>query len=1084
MTRVRSGPRLPLLRRRSRVAWLALAIPLGLAIGAATPASAQEPATITGRVTARETGAPLNGATVFLEQLQIGAQTDDEGRYTLSVPAARATGQSDTLTVRRIGYQPTSVGVTLAAGAQLTHDFAITANPLRLGEVVVTGAGTATTRERLGNVVNSVDSTALTRTSEMNVVQALAGKAPNVEVTSQSGEPGASSFIRIRGAKTIEGNGQPLVVVDGVPIDNTTLATGSLLASTVAPNRASDINMQDVESVEILKGAAAGAIYGARAANGVVLITTKQGRAGPTRATLNTTFSWDQVNRDVPLQRRFGHGDNGQAAVCEGPGCLLTPNSFGPVLPAGAPTFNHFDEMFRTGAAQEIDLSISGGNERTGFYLSGGWLDHDGTIVGPNNEYSKINARLRATHRPRADLEIGGNIAYVDTRGDYIQKGSNISGLMLGALRSPPDFNNREFLTEEGLHRSYRYPQPLGLTEGRGYDNPFFVVNEHVNQSDLNRAFGNIDVRYNPLDWLDLRWTLGGDYYTDRRLEALPLSSSSFPTGSVISADFANYIIDHNLLGTARFNLMENLEGTFTLGQNLNSRRFRQLYVTGFDLIAPEPFQLDNTVTRNPDEFLSRVHVESYFGQAEFAFANQLFVTLAARNDGFSTFGESDRRHWFPKASVAWNVSEVVNPQGTGWLSFAKLRAAYGQTGKAPEPYTTIQAFSFADLFDGGWGPTLSPVYAGRGGLYSSAVLAQPDIAPERTNEFETGFDVAFLDNRVDLGFTYYNARSEDVIFQAPLAPSSGFATQARNAATIRNTGIEIALNARPVNTAAFTWSVGLQYARNNNKVLDLQGAEFVDMPGAFAGAPGAAVVGSRVGVLRGNDFARCGRGLVIGTVDVDALCGNAPRGALFIGQDGFPILDPNVRVIMDPHPDWTASLRSDFTLGRNWQVSALFDTRQGNEIWNGTRGALYQFGTHKDTEIRGTQQVFGSGGFHAGPVAGPGAGTPVTIDQAWFQGLGSGFGPVATQFIEDGSFVKLREVAVTYDADHQWIRNALGVESVRIRLAGRNLFTWTDYSGIDPETNLGGAEVNLLGVDYFNNPATRTYVLTLGFNR
>lgn len=1061
--------------------WSILASLLVLALPA--PSVAQQMTTVTGRVTAQETGAPLSGASVSLQTLRLGALTDNEGRYSFTVPAARATGQQDSLIVRRIGYAPEGVQVTLTAGETLTHDFSLTVNPLRLGEVVVTGAGTATTRERLGNVVNSVDSTAITRTSEPNVVQALAGKAPNVEVTQQSGEPGASSFIRIRGSKTIEGSGEPLIVIDGVPVDNTTIATGSFLASTVAPNRASDINPQDVESIEILKGAAAGAIYGARAANGVVLITTKQGRAGPTRASLTSSMSWDRVNRDVPLQQSFGHGDNGEAPVCAAPGCTLSPNSYGPRL-AGTPTYNHFDEMFRTGFAMDHDLSVSGGNERTGFYLSGGWTEHDGTIVGPNNEYRRVNARLRASHRPRTDLEIGGNIAYVDTRGDFTQKGSNISGLMLGALRTPPDFNNREYLDSVGLHRSYRHPQPINATSGRGYDNPFFVVNEHVNTQGVNRAFGNIDVNYNPLEWLDLRWTLGGDYYTDRRLEGLPLSSSNFPTGTVISANFQNYTLDHNLVGTARFDLTDNLEGTFTLGQNLNSRRFRQLYVTGFDLVAPRPFQLDNTVTKDPDEFTSLVHVESYFGQAELGFANQLFVTLAARNDGFSTFGESDRRHWFPKASVAWNVSELFNPQGQGWLTFAKLRAAYGQTGKAPEPYTTIQAFSFANFGDGGWGPLLSPVYAGRGGLYTSAILAQPDIKPERTNEFEAGVDLAFLENRADLGFTFYNARSEDVIFQSPLAPSSGFTTQARNAATIRNRGIELQLNVRPVTSENFTWGLGLQYGTNNNKVLDLQGAEFVDMPGAFAGAPGAAVVGSRVGVLRGNDFARCGRGLTIGGQAIDQLCGNAPAGALFIGQDGFPVLDPTIRVIMDPHPDWTAALRSDFTFGRRWQLSALVDTRQGNEVWNGTRGALYQFGTHKDTEIRGTQQTFGANGFHSGAVAGPGAGTPVTIDQAWFQGLGSGFGPVASQFIEDGSFVKLREVAITYDADQPFIRNSLGIESLRIRLSGRNLVTWTDYRGIDPETNLGGAEVNLQGIDYFNNPSTRTFALTLGFNR
>lgn len=1048
-------------------------------------AVAQQELTVTGRVTAQETGAPLAGASVSLQTLRVGALTDDDGRYSFTVPAARATGQTDSLLVRRIGYAPTALGIRLDPGASQTHNFTLTVNPLRLGEVVVTGAGTATTRERLGNVVNSVDSSALVRAAEPNVIQALAGKAPNVEVTQQSGEPGASSFIRIRGAKTIEGSGEPLIVIDGLPIDNTTLATGSFLASTVAPNRASDLNPQDIESIDILKGAAAAAIYGARAGNGVVLITTKQGRAGPTRANLTISTAWDRVNADVPLQRVYGQGDNGTPPVCAAPGCTLTPNSFGPRLTDGTQTYNHFDEMFGTGFALDGDLSVSGGNERTGFYLSGGWTEHQGTIVGPNNDYRRVNARLRANHRPRTELEIGGNIAYVDTRGDFTQKGSNISGLLLGALRSPPEFNNGQYLDDQGLHRSYRYPQPAALVAGRGYDNPFWVVNEHVNTQNVNRVFGNTDVKYTPFEWLDFRWTLGGDYYTDRRLEGLPLSSSDFPTGRVISADFVNYTLDHNLVGTARFDLSDNIEGTFTLGQNLNSERFRQLFVTGFDLVAPEPFQLDNTVTRDPDEFTSLVHVESYFGQAELGFADQFFLTLAARNDGFSTFGQSEQRHWFPKASAAWNFSELFNPDGRGVLSFAKLRAAYGQTGKAPEPYTTIQAFSFANFGDGGWGPLLSPVYGGQGGLYTSAILAQPDIKPERTNEFEAGVDLAFFDNRADLGFTYYNARSEDVIFQSPLAPSSGFTTQARNAATIRNTGIEIQANARPFMSSNFTWLIGLSYGSNNNKVLDLQGAEFVDMPGAFAGAPGAAVVGSRVGVLRGNDFARCGRGVI--TTDgqnIDQLCGSAPAGALFIGADGFPVLDPTIRVIMDPHPDWTAALRNDFTFGRRWQLSALVDTRQGNEVWNGTRGALYQFGTHKDTEIRGTQQTFGSGGFHNGPVAGPGAGTPVTIDQAWFQGLGSGFGPVASQFIEEGSFVKLREVAITYDADHAFIQRSLGVQSLRVTLAGRNLATWTDYKGIDPDTNLGGAEVNLQGIDYFNNPSTRTFVLTFGFNR
>jgi TonB-linked SusC/RagA family outer membrane protein len=1049
----------------------------------AIPAAAQEGVTITGRVTATESGTPLAGVSVYLLGSRAGSQTDADGRYTFTLPGARATGALDTLTARRIGFQSVNRPVTLRPGARIEENFAMAANPLMLGEVVVTGAGTSTTRERLGNVINTVDSAEVTRTVDPNIVQSLAGKAPNVEVTEQSGEPGASSFIRIRGAKTIEGTGEPLIVVDGVPIDNTTIATGSFLASTVAPNRAADIDPSDVASVDILKGAAAAAIYGARAANGVILITTKSGQAGAPRVTFTVTGSAQNVNADVPLQTSFGQGDNGEGVTCTAPGCRLSPNSYGPRL-SGVPTYNHFDEMFRTGTLMDYNLSMSGGNERTLFYLSGGYTNNEGVIVGPNNEYKRTTARLKASHNVSDVFLVGGNIAYVDTRGDFTQKGSNISGLMLGALRTPPDFDNRTYIAENGLHRSYRFPDPNLAAVGRGYDNPFWVVNEHTNQQSVNRAFGNIELKYSPKTWLDFRYLLGADYYTDRRLEGLPISSSDRPTGRVISADFTNYSLDHNLSGTARWTMMDNIEASFTAGQNLNSRRFRQLYVTGFDLVAPLPYQLDNTVTRDPDEFTSLVHVESYFGQLELAWNSTLFATLAARNDGFSTFGVSDQRHWFPKASLAWEFTRSFNPNRTGMMSYGKLRAAYGQTGRPPEAYTTIQAFSGANLADGGWGPVLSPTYAGNGGLTTSAVRAQADIGPERTNEWEIGTDLAFFDNRVDLGLTYYDAKSTDVIFQAPLSPSSGFAQQARNAATITNKGFEAALNYRPIMSPGLTWEIGAIFGTNTNKVIDLQGAEFVDMPGAFAGAPGAAVVGSKVGVLRGNDFARCGRGSTIDGVDIDAACGGASAGALYIGEDGFPILDPTVRVIMDPHPDWTGSLRTRVNFGTNWEIGGLVDTRQGQEIWNGTRGALYQFGTHKDTEIRDTQQTFGSGGFHNGAVAGPGAGQAVTIDQSWFQGLGSGFGPVASQFIEDGSFVKLREVSVAYRMTAPWVRNVLAMGTLEIRLAGRNLFTWTDYSGIDPETNLGGAEVNLQGVDYFNNPSTRTFVLMFGLSR
>ncbi|HEU4564480.1 MAG TPA: SusC/RagA family TonB-linked outer membrane protein [Gemmatimonadaceae bacterium] len=1090
-------------------------------------AAAQEPARISGRVTS-EDGQPVPAATVFIQSLNVGTQTGDNGQYTLTVPGSRAQGSAE-IVVRRIGYRPTTQTVTLAPGATLTINFTLPAASIQLSEVVVTGAGTVTTAAKLGSARNNVDSAAITRSAETNVVNALAAKAPNVEIVSQSGDPGASSFIRIRGAVTIQGTGQPLFVVDGMPVDNTTYSTGNLIAGAAASNRASDINPADIENIEILKGAAAAAIYGARAAQGVVLITTKSGKAGQTRYSLRSTYTVDKVSNGVPLQRTFGQGafDGSEyygmpALVCTETSCnrsAIVRESWGPRLtetdykaalmgtgltaaeadaafaaafPNGIRTFDHFGELFDTGHTWDNNLQISGGNEKTTFFLSAGRSDQDGIIIGPNNWYDRTSLRLKATHSLNDRFRVGGNVAYVDARGSFVQKGSNLSGLMLGGVRSPAEFDNSQYLDPvTGWHRSFRNPRPTALAQSRLYDNPFFTANEVPSTSDVGRVYGNFDADYRPLDWLSLKLTAGADYASDARLEAYPLSASEASgLGAVTVGNITNYELDENFTATAERTFGENFAGTFTLGQNLNSRRLRRQFVTGEKLKAPEPYQLSNTIDLSPNDYEQLIHTESYFGQATFDLYNQLFLTLGVRNDGFSTFGSSQRRHWFPKASAAWTFSTITGDLG-GKLDFAKLRVAYGETGREPLPYQTITAFSTSFVFDGGWGGGLNSSQGGLGGLISSATKGQNDLKPERTKEIEAGLDFGILQDRADASVTYYNRKSVDVILLTPLATSTGYQQQVQNAATIRNRGVEVSLNVRPVQAENLGVELGFNWAKNDNRVLDLQGAEYVGMPGSFTDPLAVAQKGSRVGVLRSFDFARCG--ITDASMEIDladgststlgALCGNAPNGALFIAEDGKPILDPVQRVIMDPSPDWTGSLRGAVTLFKKWQVGGLLDIKQGGQVWNGTKGATYHFGTHKDTEIRGEERTFGKD-WMQGPVAGPGAGTPVVLDQDWFTGLGGGFGPATAQFIEDGSYVKLRELSLSYTADAPWVRNRLGLSSIDFRVAGRNLKTWTDYTGIDPETNLGGAEVQLRGIDFFNNPQTRSFVFSVGLNR
>ena len=1059
-------------------------------------AAAQEAATIQGRVTS-EAGAGLAGANIFVQALNLGTVTREDGSYVLPIPAARVSGQTVSLGVRRLGYLPQTAQVVLRGGS-ITQDFVLAVSVLRLDEVVITGAGTESTRERLGNVINSVSAEQISRSAEPNVVQALAGKAPNVIVNQQSGEPGASSYIRIRGAKTIQGTGQPLFVVDGVPIDNSSFATGPSTGSTVAPNRASDISPSDIESIDILKGSAAAAIYGARAAQGVVLITTKSGKAGETRYSLRSTVSLDQVSQSVPLQTRFGQGSGGVAATCTVVNCTPSSASFGAELAPGTRTYDHFDEVFDDGSSWENVLSASGGTDRTTFYLSLGNLTQDGMIVGPNSFYNRTTARLKASHRLVERFTVGANIAYTDVRGAGVQKGSNTSGLMLGALRTPPEFNQFPYLDPEtGLHRSYRFPNPApgNTRDSRRYDNPLFVAYEHKSTMELGRVIGNINLDYVPTEWLNFTYTLGGDYFADYRLEALPLSSSAFAQGQVLRADIINYQLDHNLVGTANHTFSENFAGTLTVGQNLNSRRYRQNYITGLELIAPRPFAIQNTVTQQPSEFRSLVNTESYFAQATADIYDQLFLTGALRYDGFSTFGESERRHLFPKISAAWTFSKTLGlEEGLGPLSFGKMRLAYGETGTEPGVYQTITALNPGREFGiGGFGDYLSYTQGGIGGLVSGTAQGNSNLKPERTKETEVGLDFGFFEERADLSVTYYDSRSVDVILDQPLAPSTGFLSRLANAAEIENKGWEAALNLRPFSWDNVEWEVGLQWAKNDNRVIDLEGAEFVDKSaGTFFGAVGTVTRGSEVGVLRGQDFVRCGRGLTVDDIAIDETAGHcqgAPRGALYIADDGFPIDDATDRVIANPNPDWTGSLRSSVTVRGNLQFSGLIDVKRGGDVWNGTKGALYNFGTHKDTELRGQDVVFGDNYMPARPgksgaVAGPGAGTEVTIDQSWYQGLGSGFGPVSQQFIEDGSYVKLRELAVSYSLANPFIRNRLGFSTIDFRLAGRNLATWTDYTGIDPETNLGGAEVFVQGIDYFNNPQTRSFVFSLGLNR
>ncbi|MBK5187132.1 MAG: SusC/RagA family TonB-linked outer membrane protein, partial [Gemmatimonadaceae bacterium] len=927
---------------------------LALLALAAAPRSAlaQGEALLTGKVTS-VTGAPVDNAQVFLDKMALGTQTRSDGTYRFAVPAARATGQTAILTVHIIGYKPKTATVTLSPGT-INTDFVLEPQATVLQQIVITGEGTITTNEKLGVTVNNVGSEEITKSNEPNLTAALAGKAPNVAITSESGDPGSSVNIQIRGIKSFSGDGQPLFVVDGVPVDNQSINVQGQFAlnaeqGTVAPNRISDINPNDVESVTILKGSAAAAIYGARAAQGVVLITTKSGKAGKTEYSLHSSYSFDKVTHGYPLQRTYGQGNNGFLAdngVVPDTDAYSSSHSWGQPLAPGTVTYDHFGEMFETGHVADNNLSIAGGDDRRTFFLSGGINNNNGFVTGPNDTYKRSTVRLKASQLIGDKFKLGGNLSYIDTRGSFIQRGDNTSGIMLGGLRTPPEWNNVDYIASNGQYKSYRFqtPSTLSAAQGRGYDNPFFITQQAPAKEQLSRVLGNVDINWEPFDWLKIQETAGADYYTDQRLEALPLGNSTSPAGQVIRADYNNYILDHNLTAIASHTFAPWFSGTLTLGQNLNSTNFHQIYDLGSTLIAPKPFVITNTISTNPNDNETLVHRESYFGQATADLWDQLFLTAALRNDGFSTFGANDRRHYFPKASAAWNFTKAISGLSSA-IDFAKIRGAYGETGREPLPYSTLSSFSVGQFgeYGGDASGVLRTIYEGQAGLIGPLAVGSDSLRPERTREYEGGLDFGLFKGWMDVGVSYYDSKTTDVIFQAPTPPSSGSTSIIKNAATITNKGWEVTTNLHPVRGQNFAWDIGAVWGRNRNLVTSLSGA--TDIPvGSQAILSTFARVGYPTGAFAGHDFVRCGRGLVVGADSIDAdVCQGKSAGTLYIAANGFPVIDEdNLRIVGSAQPDWTGSLHTSVTFLKHWNASALLDIKHGGQMYNGTRGALY----------------------------------------------------------------------------------------------------------------------------------------------
>ncbi len=1057
--------------------------------------------TIEGTVT-DDVGNPLPGANVFIKGTNYGtAASGSKGEYEFTLPAGMALGQEVTLEANFIGFTAMTAQITLSPGI-IAQNFSLAPDVLELSSIVVTGLGETLVKEKLGVSISQVKPSIITRSKESNVVTALAGKAPGIQVTETSGDAGTSSYIRIRGGSSIDRGTQPLFVVDGVPISNRTDYTDptDFNGGVEATNRAADLNSEDIESVDILKGAAASAIYGSRASNGVVLITTKSGRPGKTKINYKFSVGATRLNSDYPLQTSFGQGTGGAFRK-------NFSRSWGAPISADQ-AIDHLDAISGTGWENENNITITGGQNNTSYFLSFGRVFEQGHWIA-GNDYERYTARLKASQVINKDFRMEANIAFANTAQNALQRGDNAVGLMLATLRTPPEFNNQPYIDPvTGFHRSYRYVDAAVLKRSRNFDNPFFIMNEHENPRDVGRLYGYIRAEYDPLDWVEVKYTIGSDYSDDNSSYLNPPSGSrESGRGHIQKTHITYHEIDANLVvtldGNKFLNNFENVSGTLLFGHNLNRREFARLQTEGIDMGVVGFNQLDNTVSTNlgTNEFESLIHTESFFGQATIDLFDQLYLTGAARNDGSSTFGASAKRHWYPKVSAAWEFTKFKD---ISFLNFGKLRAAYGEAGIEPGVYTTVSGFASGNKGFGIFTSSeLSPTYLGQSGFFTSSNLGNDSVKPERTKEIEIGTNLAFWDSRIGLDVTYYNAKSVDVLFDLNVVPSTGAFSQTRNAASLRNRGVEIALDLLPIRRKNFTWDLGLSYTRNRTEVLDLSGAEFEAVGRwAFAGE------GRELGELRLNTFVRFGRDDLndgrgeLQDVDGDGIeeyidefySGQWKKGDVYLPEDGYPIMSSNrMWAGLSSNPKWMGGLRSEFTFFNNFSFSAFFETIQGHYIMNHGAGALYSYGTHQGTEDRGQVMPiplngdFGTGPFGRDDVKAIGPGVvngeqkAVELTESWYRAAGAGFQGDGFQFTEDASFIKLREISMSYRLQNQFVRR-LGLSDVVFQLSGRNLATWTDYTGFDPDTNRRQA-TSQRDSDYFNQPQTKSYAFTVYVN-
>lgn len=1045
--------------------------------------SAYAQTTVSGTVTSTK-GETLPGVNVLLKGSTKGTVTDVTGRYNLEV-----SDLNGTLTFSYIGYQSQEVEIN----GQSSLDVQMREDVTELGEIIVTAVGIEREQKALGYAVSKLDDESVQQVSEPDVLRAISGKVPGVNITGSGGAVGGSTNIIIRGNSSLTGNNQPLFVVDGVPFNNALDQSTSFTGGNQYSNRAIDLDPNIIESITVLKGAAAAALYGSRATNGVIVITTKAGSGGGNKGfeiTLNNSFNVETVASLPKLTQKYGQGGANQWArgfvgnwgahfdsldrvphpYSGGPGAIPFPE-FDTVTVPYQPHDNARD-FFREGYVLENSISINSGNENSSLSATVSRMKQEGII--PNSEFERVAVNLGGNAQLTNRFYINSTINYVKTDQFTASIAPGIAGgssVLSRLLFTPVSINLK----------SLPYQDPI--TGGNVYyrddqDNPYWAAENTGYSSLVNRYFGKITLGYDLAEWLKISYQAGYNGYTDQRTSFTRKGSYDNELGSMFTDNYTFEELNGVFLATLNKDITRDFNLNVNLGNEISQRTWERESVNGNEFIVYGLDRLNNTVTQTSFEDYYRRRYVALFADVTLGYKNFAFLNLVARNDWSSTLPQEESSYFYSGVSGSLIVTDAFNIQ-SDILSFVKLRAGISQVGNEADPYLTTTPYVINGDIDGGFaGYEIGFPFTNRDGntynnLIRRNVLGNSELRPEFTTEYEAGIETKLFGNRIGLDATYYFRSTTDQIVDANIAPSTGYNNTTINVGEVTNEGWELGLdlNVLPA-SSSFQWNVYSAFTRNRNLVVAIDDQIDQILVGGYTNLGIVHRAGLPYGQLLGNRAAR------------------ADDGTLLINsQSGLLIEDPVGDVVIgDPNPDFQLGITNTFSF-KGITVRALIDWRRGGDLYSQSANQLLSRGALEGTDLEREKPRIIPGYLatptgeiildeNGAPIANN---IPVTANEMFFI---DGYSWFDDLMVFDASYVKLREVTISYQLPASLLEKT-PFGSANISFSGRNLwfnaYNMPDALNIDPEISATGAG-NAQGLEFINLPNTRRYGVNLQF--